>query len=471
MLTPQHPRGGQYGRRAALVVIAAFLPALCPVASGQCEEEKLLADDAAAGALFGAAIAADGDTLITGATLDADNGTDAGAVHAFVLDAGAWVQQGKLLPATGAVEDVFGSAVALDADVAVGGAPLADFGPEDSGAAYVFRRNGSGVWNEEDQLLDSGAGLADRFGSAVAISGAYIAVGAPLDDTPTVNAGSVVIYTFQSPDWNQVVKLTAPDGDINDEFGAALALDGDTLLVGAARNDEAGTVAGAVYVFQRTGAVWNFVEKLLAGDAANGDLFGSSVALDGDVALIGAPGDDDMGSGSGAVYAFTRLGGSFQETAKLVPDDGQLGDQFGFAVALSGTRAVVGAPRDDDGGADAGAVYPFRRAGDDWRRQGKIVASGAAAGHFLGETIALADVVAVGSRLDDEAGANAGAAWVHEFPCATDTNGDCATDVGDLVAVILDWGAAGGAEGDVDGSGLVDVGDLVTVILAWGDCP
>jgi hypothetical protein len=147
-----------------------------------------------------------------------------------------------------------------------------------------------------------------------------------------------------------------------------VALSGDTALVGAYFDDDAGSDAGAAYVFVRSGTSWSQQDKLIASDAAAADLFaGGLIALDGDTALIGAPFDDDAGSQSGSAYVFVRSGTSWSQQEKLTASDAADGDGFGAtSVALSGDIALIGAYRDDDGGSDAGSAYIFERSGTSW---------------------------------------------------------------------------------------------------------
>ena len=143
-------------------------------------------------------------------------------------------------------------------------------------------------------------------------------------------------------------------------FGHDVAPDGDTALIGAVHDDYNGMFSGSAYVFTRTGGVWSEQAKLLPADGAVGDSFGNSVALDGDTVVIGALYDNANGPQSGSAYVFTRTDGVWSEQAKLLPADGAEGDNFGGDVALDGDTAVIGAHGDDDNGDYSGAAYVFR---------------------------------------------------------------------------------------------------------------
>jgi len=195
----------------------------------------------------------------------------------------------------------------------------------------------------------------------VAIDGDTIVVGAYGDDHGGFYAGSA--YVFRTSDggatYDQVAKLTASDAAYMDLFGEFVAIDGTTVVVGAYG---AGT-GGAVYAFRTTddGATYDEVAKLTATDAAVNDKFGTSVAVDGGTIVVGAQGDDDAASGSGSVYVFrtTDGGATYGQVAKLTAADAAYADYFGASVAIDGDTTVVGAYGDDDGGTDSGAAYIF----------------------------------------------------------------------------------------------------------------
>jgi len=218
----------------------------------------------------------------------------------------SWQQIDRLTATNAAAGDQLGSAVALQRGIALVGANMDDDAGNGSGSAYLFEEDGSGNWSQPAKLVASDAAADDRFGTAVALSGNTALVSAIGDNS---NAGSA--YLFQdSGTWIQVDKITASGATSGDKFGYSVALDGNTALVGAPFGDK-GALAdvGAAYLFQDDGfGNWLEVAKLTAGDAASLDQFGSSVALDGNLALVGAWLDDDKGSNAGAAYLFERDG-------------------------------------------------------------------------------------------------------------------------------------------------------------------
>ena len=334
------------------------------------EVTKLIASDAEAGDYFGTSVAVDGDIAIVGARFESAGGFQAGAAYVFQRDQGganAWGEVRKLIASDAQATDWFGATVAVSGDTAVVGAYLEDSGGDFAGAAYVFQRDQGGAdnWGEVTKLMASDTQAEDEFGASVAISGDTVIVGAFLEDAGGDRAGAA--YVFQrdqggQDNWGEVTKLMASDAQAGDFFGIGVAVSDDTVVVGADNDDAGGDLAGAAYVFQRDqgGADnWGEVTKLTASDAEAGDFFGSGVSVDGDTAVVGAFRE---GNGAGAAYVFGRDeggGGNWGEVTKLTASDAQVGDFFGIRVAISGNTAIVGAHHEDAGGNDAGAAYLF----------------------------------------------------------------------------------------------------------------
>ena len=175
-------------------------------------------------------------------------------------------------------------------------------------------------------------------------------------------------------------ELVAPDGDPSDFFGSSVALSGDTAIVGAPDEDTKGTDAGAAYVFVRTRGAWVFEQKLVASDGGPGQWFGHAVAIEGDVVVVGAPRADGVTSASGAAYVFVRTNGAWTQQQKVFGGDGKPGDTMGQAVAIAGGSLVAGAPSEDTKGADAGAVYVFAENGGTFTQTKKLLTADGQAG-------------------------------------------------------------------------------------------
>jgi hypothetical protein len=324
------------------------------------QQAKLTADDGAAKDEFGGKVALSGDTAVIGAIFQDDKGDNSGSAYVFTRSGTTWSQQVKLTAADGAEGDAFGQSIALSGDTVVIGAPHDDDKGNDAGSVYVFTRSGT-TWSQQVKLTAADGAAGDVFGISIAFSGDTIVIGADLNDEKALNAGAVYVFTRSGSSWSQQAKLTAADGAETDIFGVRVALSGDTILISARRDDDdvMGIDAGSAYVFTRTGTTWQQQVKLTASDGAADDRFGRSVALVGDTAVIGAMFQDDKGDNSGSAYMFTRSGNSWHQQVKLTAADGAEGDVFGWSVALSADIAVIAAARNDDKGHESGSVYVF----------------------------------------------------------------------------------------------------------------
>ena len=206
----------------------------------------------------------------------------------------------------------------------------------------------------EDKLTASDGTESDNFGSSVAIFGNTAIVGASADSRLPFISGSA--YLFDTTTGTQTAKLTASDGTEGDSFGGSVAISGNTAIVGAHLDDDNGNSSGSAYLFDTTTGTQT--AKLTASDGAAGDRFGRSVAMFGNTVIVGARQDADNGLFSGSAYLFNTTTGT--QIAKLTASDGTEGDIFGSSVAIFGNTAIVGAAGDDDNGERSGSAYVFR---------------------------------------------------------------------------------------------------------------
>lgn len=379
------------------------------------EQRKLYISDAEAGDRFGYSVAISGDTAVVGSYFDDDGGSSSGSAYVFLRDGNSWAQQAKLTASDAAASDFFGYAVSISDESIVVGAYGDDDGGSLTGSAYVYVRSGA-TWSEQFKLNPSDAAVGDRFGNAVAISGDSVVVGAYFDDDAGSSSGSAYVFVRSGSSWSQQFKLVASDEAAGDWFGYSVAISGDSIVVGAFNNDDAGSASGSAYVYFRSGSSWSQQEKLTASDAAFGDQFGYSVGISGDYVIVGASYDDDGGLSSGSAYVFTRSGSSWSEQAKLVAADDASGDRFGYSVAIADEYAVIGAPYDDDGGQSSGSAYVFVRSGSSWVEEAKINASDGASDDLFGSSVAISGYsVIVGAYGDDDEGAETGSIYTYRF--------------------------------------------------------
>lgn len=452
------------------------------------QQAYLKASNAGAEDNFGFSCSVQGTTVVIGAPVEgseatgiggdqtSDNAGTSGAVYVFSVVNGVWTQEEYIKASNTDVDDRFGWAVCLDGDTLVVGAPTedgnatgidgnqADNSAVDAGAAYVFVRNG-GVWSQEAYLKASNTDAFDSFGNSVAIVGDTIAVGAPFEDSaglgvrpaqgnngPAFDAGAAYVFTRLGGVWNQQAYLKASNTDGGDQFGTALAMSGETLVIGAPFEDGDGSLrandaaadAGAAYAFVRNGGAWSQEAYLKSFAADSGDEFGAAVALQADLLVVGAPGEDGSGTGvggnranngasnSGAAYLFSRSAGAWSQDSYLKASNTGTDDRFGSAVAidlvydvdlvpdpdLDVVTILVGAPfeksqatgcdgdQNDDSFLQAGAMYAFRAAfGGPLEQIAYMKASNTGIGDRYGSSVCLdRAVVVIGAPIEASEG-------------------------------------------------------------------
>ena len=425
------------------------------------QQAKLTAGDGAASDYFGYSVALDGDTALVGAVSDGALNINPSSAYVFTRSGNTWTQQAKLVAGDGASNDYFGASVALDGNTALVGAIYDDVGVNgDQGSAYVFTRSGS-TWTQQAKLVAGDGAIIDHFGFSVTLDGDTALVGA-IYDTVGVNSdqGSAYVFTRSGATWTQQAKLVAGDGAAGDTFGNSVALDGDTALVGVCRDDVgANSDQGSAYVFTRSGSTWTQQAKLTAGDGAEGDFFGSSVALDGDTTLVGANYDDVSSSSQGSAYVFTRSGSTWIQQAKVTAGDATARALLGWSVALDGDTALVGAYADDVGAiSDQGSAYVFTHSGSTWTHQAELTAGNGATGDWFGDSVALdGDTALVGAYTDD-VGANSDQGSAYVF-----------TRSGNMWTQEAKLTADDGAAGDWFGYSVVLDGDTALVGATYDD--
>ena len=356
-------RNGQAGAAYVFVRSAGTTWSQLPV---------LTASDASFGSFFGDAVAVSGSTLAVGAN---GGNSSTGAAYVFVRSGTAWSQQAKLTAATVASNGGFGDAVALSGSTVAVGAEGTNQAPGD---VFVFVRSGTS-WSQETELTALDGTSGDHFGIGVAISGTTMVTGAD-----GKNSDTGVAYAFPLP--APQAELTAPGGAAGDQFGYSVAIAGSTAVVGAPSGNS-GT--GAAYVFLRSGTTWSQQTELTASGGAAGDQFGSSVAITGSTAVVGAPSGN---SGTGAAYVFLRSGTAWSQQAELTASDGRFGDQFGHSVAISGFTAFVGAPAAN---SNDGEAYPFVRSGAAWYQMTALTDSNGTGFDGFGASVAIVGSTAV----------------------------------------------------------------------------
>jgi hypothetical protein len=424
-----------------LLPAAAWPQGLPPEVS---EAAKLTASDGAPGDVLGYSIAMDGDTVVVGARGDdVDGRVDQGAVYVFVRPEGGWagaVEVARLTASDGAANDQFGVSVAISGDTVVVGAWGDDNqGMGGRGSAYVFVRpegGWEGTLHERARLTASDRQAGDLFGASVAISGGLIAVGAPWDDFGDFWSAQGSAYVFVRPGaaWinaTETAKLIASDKAAYDRLGSSVAVDGDTVVVGAPYDDVSGkSDQGSAYVFQGPGWLGQAAEtaKLTAADGAAFDAFGYSVAVSGDTVVVGSIFHRTFGTPSkGAAYVYVKPVAGWATTssfnAELTAYDGAETDRLGESVAIQGDVVVAGAVSGSGPNhVDQGAAYVFVKGPFGWWNtstfDARLTASDGAQSDRFGGAVALSgDTVVVGAWGDNfGSGFFQGSAHVFDLP-------------------------------------------------------
>ena len=381
-------------------------------------ETELIPTSRQAREFFGASVSIDGDYALAGMPFDGDSrGEDVGSVYVFKADGGTWSQQAKLNASDATAGDFFGIDVAIEGDLAVISAAGDDDLGDRSGAAYIFRFNGA-RWIQEAKLRARDGSSGDQFGSAVAISGNRVLIGAYTENANGDNAGAAYVFRYTGSVWVQEAKLTASDGEANQFYGLVLAISGDRAIVGAGGSFFTRRV-GAAYVYRLIGASWGEEVKLEASNGANSDGFGDTVAIDGERILVGA-------DGKAAAYVFNYNGSEWVEDDIIIGSSTRGRDRFGSAVALDGDIAIVAAVSDDEQANAAGAVYVFQRFNEEWIQRHLIRASNAMEEFYFGNDISVSEgrvIIGAEGRFPQYGGA-----YVYDLELVTSTevehNGD-----------------------------------------------
>ncbi len=416
-----------------------------------CQDARLTASDPGVFESFGYSVALSGDTAIVSAQWDSELGTEAGAAYIFRLDpdTSIWIEQQKLLASDGDGGEHFGRSVIIEGDTAmIGATSHVHSGATGNGSVYIFQYDGS-TWIEQQEFFASDGAIGDVFGDVVSFSGHVAVIGARFDEDNGPNAGAAYIFRFHSDtsQWVEEQKLLASDGAEGDFFGTAVAISGEVALVGANGHDDAAESTGAVYVFRYDADKSRWVEeqKLLAFDGAELDRFGGAVSISGGVALIGAR--LDVG-GSAYVFRLDPKTSQWEMEQKLVASDAGGLDQFGNSVAIDGAPgneiAVIGAWSSNAGGPSSGAAYIYRFDSDasEWIEQAQVLPEPNAWTNFFGYSVALdGETAVIGAHGEDQ---QRGAAYVFDVAlncnCLHDLDADGSVGVKDLLILLGEWG-------------------------------
>lgn len=450
----------------AIICFSTVLPAY-----GQCEVSQLTGN----GGL--GRVASDGDVTVIG-----DTGAfgSLGAVYVFRKGPGGpddWAAETTLMSPDPSTSDVYGRAVAISNNVIVVCAHHAHAPEFQRGAAYIFRYNPiSTEWELETTLTASDGDMGDLFGYSVAIDGNVVVIGARDDENKGVShSGSAYIFRYD-PDisgWSEEAKLNDPNSEEFDLLGVSVSISGDLALIGAHGNDDSGSGTGAAFIFHHdpdNPGKWILEQQLQASDAKWQAWFGFNVSLRNNVAVIGAPNDDGQ---TGAAYVMRFNGKQWIHEAKLVSTN-PVGPfplmGSGVVISTDGNTVISGAPLDDEGGNEAGAAHLFRKDGGKWTEIAKLIASDGGPGQDFGTSLAINGEIALIKN------GNSGSTKVYIFTGiqGIDCNNNGEPDACDIFDDISNDqnnnGIPDECDSDLDGNGSVGTSDLLMLLSNWGPC-
>jgi hypothetical protein len=441
--------------------------------------QKFISASPAWNAYFGWPVILDGRTIVAG-EMYANRPLSAGeiepatgAVHIWHRHGGGWVPEEELFASDARSYARFGSALALDGNILVVGAPGMTSGPH-HGAVYVFNRK-DGLWTQEAELFAPDIDTVLSFGQGLAFDGSTLLVAASEDyNLPGVDP----VYVFvraehdETVSWSLQTVLRPQPVREKDPLDYVLALDGDTAVIGSPWDVSAlGGSTGAVFVYVRDGETWTATAKLLPTNPQISSNFGGAVAISGSTLIVGAPRERAGAYGaSGAAYVFENIGQQWIQTSSLRALDTCNQQQFGTSLSLSQDSILIGAPGDDDLGVASGAAYVFTRSQAGWAQRAKFYASDSAASAIFGGSVAWdGNVAVIGAPRSSHSGKGyAGAAYVFDLNCrvSADTDDDGDVDLTDYAALAgclfgPDTDTSGDCvPADVDGDGDIDLADF-----------
>jgi len=332
----------------------------------------------------------------------------------FTRQKSGWANNNGLHESTSVINidstqnDLFGCSICIDGNNAIVGAYNKTIGSNQSqGAVFIFQNNGT-AWVKKVQLSPPNPASYDYFGNSVYINGDYAIVGAEFKTYDNNNSGMAFIYHYNNSSWILQAQLTSTSSN-SYAFGSSVAINGDYAIIGDdSEKIQNNNFQGAAYIFHRTDTIWSEQARLIASDGNNLDFFGSSVSIDGDYAVIGAY-EKEIGYNTcqGEAYIFHRSGTSWAEQKIIVLPDGGSYDRFGYSVSISGEYVLIGASIKDVGtNNNQGKAYIYLRSGTNWTQQATLISSDGCADDHFGESVSIDGVYAVIGANNKEIGDN-----------------------------------------------------------------
>lgn len=432
------------------------------------EKSKFFPSDADTGDSFGVAVAIDGNTAVVGAYQNDSNGGDCGAAYVYEFSGSQWIEKQKLVPSDGSAGDKFGKSVAIRGDTILVGSYYDD----SKGSAYIFSDSG-GVWTQQQKIVAPDAASGARFGCSVAIDNNTIIIGAYGDNS---YAGSASVFVLADSNWVFQQKITASDALLGDNFGYSVAIDNNIIIIGAPNDDYSNLGdAGSAYLYQRQDTTWLEQNILRASDGGLSHRFGFSVALGGNWAVIGAyEGDANVVSSAGAAYIFSQTDTNWVERQKLFDaNDPCGGDDFGFAVAIKNDTILVGCPYDFVNGNMAGSVFEFVRMDTNWIQSDRLAAGDANTNDRFGSSLALSGrhiIIGAPNNFNNNKATGSAYMFSENNIVTGDFDGDSDVDFNDF-AILADFWRQNNPLVDIapfpTGDGTVNLADFALFVQDW----
>jgi hypothetical protein len=427
----------------------------CNITTIWVEQTKLLASNGDSNDNFGESVSINGDYAIVGAWLDEENGEDSGSAYIFKRNDANWNEEAILIPSDSIPDVRFGHSVSIDGDYAI-------VGTCPGKSAYIFKRDGVN-WTQQAKLTGS-TGSEGCFGFSVSINGDYAIIGSHDENN---YKGAAYIFNRDGVNWTQQAKLTASDGEEIDCFGISVSIDGDYAIVGA-------YITGSAYIFKRNGIAWIEEAKMTGMEYS----FGHCVSINGDYTIVG---DYNGNNDKGAAHIFKRNGTSWMKDAILIASDGEKFADFGDSVSINGEYAIVGSNDDSTiNGASSGSAYIFKRNSTSWIEEAKIIASDGEQFDHFGESVSIdGNHAIIGAYWDNDNGKDSGSAYILKKdtlpnkpiitgPTSGNTGNEYdytlnATDPdGDHVMYFVDWG-----DNTTEWTEYGDSGEEITLKHTW----
>lgn len=329
----------------------------------------------------------------------------------------AQITEQLIIPADNSSGDFFGQYITMQyPDILISAHQKNIFGYA-SGALYVYRASGEQAPFSEFQMIFPNDGdVEEFFGYSIDIDSDWAITGSHHDSDAGGSSGSAFILKKENSLWMIHQKIVAPDATPGDEFGKAVCMAGDEVFAGAWLDDDNGSNSGSVYIFERQNNIWVQAEKLYPDPAAAYDQFGNFMASDGTNLLVGVPENKANGPRSGCAFLFSKTSGNWEQTDRWIPFDGNEGAQFGQSVTISGDWAAVGSYKSDSYCTDCGAVYLYRKTGQQWAYFTTLIPDDIGTGDHFGSAVHLQnELLAIGAYFDDDLGFNSGSVYLYQF--------------------------------------------------------